>query len=228
MKTSLSVDQLTGYVARQINYNFPDGEVQPHQLKTHVSRALDRAEHCFSHVRDKYFFDGTHTTFNHLHSDQYAMFLYYLSNTVWQESGDTILASKVYLLNKSLHALDAFYEVRLPDIFYLAHPLGTVLGRGTYSNYFVAYQRCTVGSNLPGQYPVFEEGVALFGGVMVIGPCHIEQNSWLAAGALLMDTRVPANHVAFGRYPDVKLKPTSKSVLSEFFRTPAANAVSGD
>jgi serine O-acetyltransferase len=218
MKISLSREQLTAYVARQVSQSFPDKEVESDDLRSHLSTALERTEFCFSRVRDKYFFDGQETTFNHLHSDQYAIFLYYLGNTIWRNNGDPSLASKVYLLNKSLHALDAYYEVNLPDIFYLAHPLGTVLGRGTYSNYFVAYQRCTVGSNLPGEYPVFEEGVALFGGAMVIGPCHLAQNTWVAAGTLLMDARVAANQIAFGRHPNVQFKPTQNSVLKEFFR----------
>jgi len=218
MKISLSREQLTAYVARQISHTFPDQEIKPEHLHRYISETLERTEYCFSHVRDKYFVAGEQTTFNHLHSDQYAVFLYYLANTIWRIDSDASLASKVYLLNKSLHALDAFYEVKLPDIFYLAHPLGTVLGRATYSNYFVAYQRCTVGSNLPGEYPVFEEGVALFGGTMVIGPCHLAQNVWVAAGTLLMNTQVPANHVAFGRHPDVQFKPTQQSVLTEFFR----------
>jgi serine O-acetyltransferase len=218
MKTSLSQDELTSYVARQVNYGFPDGEIGITDLRAYVAGALDRAEYCFSRVRDKYFFDGKQTTFNHLHGDQYAIFLYYLSNTIWQQSADATLASKVYLLNKGLHALDAFYEVKLPDVFYLAHPLGTVLGRATYSNYFVAYQRCTVGSNLPGEYPTFAEGTALFGGSMVIGPCHLAQNCWVAAGAILMNIDVPRDHVAFGQHPRVQFKPIKNTVFKEFFR----------
>jgi serine O-acetyltransferase len=221
MKLSLTRERLTEYVARQVENSFPEGNVTGAHLSPFVGRALERVEYCFTRVRDKYFFDGEQTLFNHLHSDQYAVFLYYLSNTIWRESGDASLASKVYLLNKQLHALDAFYEVELPDVFYLAHPLGTVLGRGRYSNYFVAYQRCTVGSTLSGLYPVIGEGVALFGGSMVIGECRLGDNCWVSAGALLMNTEVPAGHVVFGRYPDVQFKPAKNDVLKEFFRQPA-------
>jgi serine O-acetyltransferase len=218
MKTSISQEALTTYVTRQINYGFPDAEIEPARLHSYVSDACDRTEYCFSRVRNKFFFDGEQTLFNHLHSDQYAVFLYYLSNTIWEQSRDSALASKVYLLNKSLHALDAYYEVKLPDVFLLAHPLGTVLGRATYSNYFVAYQRCTVGSNLNGEYPTFAEGVALYGGTMVIGRCHLAQNSWVAAGSLLMDIDTATDHVAFGRHPQVQFKPTKNSVFNHYFR----------
>ncbi|TEB40985.1 transferase, partial [Flavobacterium circumlabens] len=34
-----------------------------------------------------------------------------------------------------LNSCDLFYEVNLPDIFFLDHPLGTVIGRGVFKNY---------------------------------------------------------------------------------------------
>ncbi len=64
------------------------------------------------------------------------------------------IADKAYALNKALHALDAFYEVELPDVFAVQHPVGTVLGRATYSDYFICYHNCTVGANLDNDYPV--------------------------------------------------------------------------
>lgn len=218
MKISMTSSQLIAYVARQVELSFPDSEVNPNDLKPYVLAALERTEYCFSHIKVKSFFDGKQTLFNHLHSDQYAIFLYYLANTIWCMNGDIQLASKIYYLNKSLHSLDIFYEVQLPDIFCLVHPVGTVLGRADYSNYFVAYQRCTVGGNLAYEYPNFEEGVALFGGSALIGNCHIQRNSWIAAGSLLMDIVVPANHIAFGQHPAVKFKPTRKTVIERFFR----------
>jgi serine O-acetyltransferase len=55
--------------------------------------------------------------------------------------------------------LDAFYEVELPDVFAFQHPVGTVLGRGRYGNYFFVYQRCSVGANVAGRYPTIGESV---------------------------------------------------------------------
>ena len=51
---------------------------------------------------------------------------------VYHESNHTNLAAKVYALNKALHAIDVFYEVELPDLFCLQHPLGTMPGRARY------------------------------------------------------------------------------------------------
>ena len=214
MRLSLPVERLAEYVDRQLMHFFPDGieNTLPYLPRTH-----ERIEYCFSRVRNKYFHDGGQPVFSHLHSDQYAMFLYFFSNTVWRSDGNAGLASKIYSLNKALHAADIFYEVELPSIFLLSHPVGTVLGRGRYSDYFVAYQNCTIGSNLAGEYPVLEEGVVVYGGSMVVGRCHLHPNSWIAAGTLLIDGDFPGDQVIFGRHPLVASKPTQRSVREQFF-----------
>ncbi|MBI3252273.1 MAG: serine acetyltransferase [Candidatus Omnitrophica bacterium] len=214
MKLSLSQEQLAAYVDRQIEQFFPDGTAG---IGCYLSRTLERVDYCFSRVRNKYFLDGEQTLFNHLHSDQYAMFLYFLSNTVWRTDGNARLASKIYGLNKALHAVDLFYEVELPSAFLLSHPVGTVLGRGNYADYFVVYQNCTVGSNLDGEYPVLEEGVVMYGGCSLIGRCHIQQNTWIAAGTLVMDRDLPRDQVVFGRHPLVASKSTRRNVQEQYF-----------
>jgi serine O-acetyltransferase len=98
-----------------------------------VPQALERLEHCFTKVNNKYFFDGDRAVFSHLHGDQYCMWLYFLANQLFRDGGEPEVCSKLFLLNKSLNACDLFYEVALPDIFLVVHPLGTVLGRGAYS-----------------------------------------------------------------------------------------------
>ena len=69
MKTSFSSEQLTADVARQISYTFPDQEIKPDHLHRNIIETLERNEYCFSHLRDKYVFDGEQTVLNHLHSD---------------------------------------------------------------------------------------------------------------------------------------------------------------
>lgn len=217
MHLSLSQKALASYVARQISNFFPDGTVKTHALDPYVTRALERTGYCFSRVNAKYFSDGDQVLFNHLNTDQYAMFLYYLSNTIWRLEGDVALAEKVYSLNKALHALDAFYEVELPDVFKLQHPVGTVLGRGKYSSYFVAYQRCSIGANLSDEYPILGEGLVMYGGSAIIGNCRIRDNCWISAGTIVMDTDIPSNRVVFGQYPNTAYKETSRNVIEKYF-----------
>jgi serine O-acetyltransferase len=218
LSLSLSPDELAGYVARQVSAFAPDRTVTAGELRRFVDRALERTEYCFAHIGVKGYGEPGRPRFNHLHTDQYATFLYYLGNSIFRMEGDLSLAAKVYALNKALHTLDAFYELELPDIMGFQHPVGTVLGRATYSNYFFCYQRCTIGLNLDGKAPVLGEGVMLFSNCAIIGDCTVGANTWLSVGTLLMDADVPPDSVVFGQSPRHVIKPTARNVVAHFFR----------
>jgi len=198
VRSSLDAEGLAAYAAAQINGLFPDGEtVSPAALMDAVGGALPRLEHCFVHIDNKYFFDGEGAVFNHLHGDQYAMWLYLLANELHRRGGPASICSKLFLLNKSLHGVDAFYEVELPSIFLLVHPLGTVLGRGNYSDFFVAYQRCGVGSNHD-VYPSFGRHVTLRPGSAVLGTCTIGDHCQIATESLVLDRDLPDHTLYIG------------------------------
>lgn len=221
LQVTLNAAGLAAYVSRQMNALFPDVPVAPRQLAPDIRRALERLEHCFSHIRLKRFMQGRSAAFNHLHTDQYAMFLYWLGNTIYRRGGSQTLATKAYALNKALHGLDVFYEVELPEIFAFQHPVGTVLGRAKFSNYLFVYQRCSVGANVDGVYPTFGEGVVLYGGSAVLGRCAVGDNCWLSAGAQVKDTDLPANTVVFGQSPQLVIKLTRRRVVRDLFGMPA-------
>lgn len=198
VRASLDARGLAAYAAAQCNASFPDDEtVGVDTLMPAVQLALARLEHCFSYVDNRYFFDGEQVVFDHLHGDQYAMWLYLLANELHRQGGPVSVCSKLFLLNKALHGLDAFYEVQLPDIFLLVHPLGTVLGRGTYSDYFVAYQRCGVGSNRD-VYPTFGRHVTLRPGSAVLGRCVIGDHCQIGTESLVLDRDLPDNTLYIG------------------------------
>ena len=188
---SLDPGQLAEYVARQLNAFFPDAVLTRDDLMIVMPRALERLEHCFSHIANKYFFDGTQAVFSHLHGDQYAMWLYLLGNELHLQGAPADLCSKTFLLNKALHGCDIFHEVELPSIFLLVHPLGTVLGRATYDDYFVSYQRVGVGSNHD-IYPRFGKHVTLRPGASVLGDCSVGDHCQIATNALLLDRDLKA------------------------------------
>lgn len=217
MRMSLSSEELTEYVVRQLTSLFPDGGAVEGALTRPVGHALERIEHCFSRMNLKYFTEGGQTRFDHLHTDQYAMFLYLLSNSIHRMGEDPRLATKIYALNKALHGIDAFYEVELPEVFGFQHPIGTVLGRAKYGNYFFVYQGCSVGSNLDGVYPTIGEGVVMFGRSAVIGSSKVGSNCWLSVGTVLIDATTPGDSVVFGRSPNLVVKPTERSVLRDIF-----------
>jgi serine O-acetyltransferase len=206
IRASLPLEALVRLVARQGNALLPDGDdIVADDLMPSAGRALERLEHCFSRIANKYFFDGTQAVFDHLHGDQYCMWLYLLSSQLHRDGAGPALCSKLFLLNKALHGCDLFYEVALPDIFLLVHPLGTVLGRGTYADYFVAYQRCGVGSNRDA-YPTFGEHVTLRPGSAVLGNCRIGHHCQIAAESLVLDRDLPDHSLYIGNPKNAMVK----------------------
>lgn len=206
VRSSLDAGQLAAYAAAQVNAMFPDPQpVGIDLLRPAVDVALLRLEHCFSHIDNKYFFDGEQAVFSHLHGDQYAMWLYLLANELHRQGGPAAVCDKLFLLNKALHGLDAFYEVSLPDIFLLVHPLGTVLGRGTYSDYFIAYQRCGIGANHD-VYPTLGRHVTLRPGSAILGRCAIGDYCQMAAESLILDRDLPDNTLYIGNPSSMKLR----------------------
>ena len=216
LKLSLSLRELCRYCCKQLNLFYPDGdEVVPTFLTTYVRSALERYEYCFSHVNNKYVFDGRNVFFNHLNSDQYATFLYFLANNIFQSSGSSSVCDKLFLLNKQIHGLDLFYEVALPDIFLLVHPVGTVLGRAQYANYFVAYQRCGVGSN-HNQSPSFGQHFTMRPGSSALGSVTTGDYCQLSTGALVIDEQIDGNSTVFGGPSDRKCRRLTKDL--DFWR----------
>ena len=176
-----------------------------------------RAEHCFSRINQRYFWENGECVFNHYNTIQYCTYLYLLARTVHLEGGERVICEKLFALNKALHGLDLYFEIEMPEIFLLQHPIGTVLGRATYADYFCVYQGCSVGSNLDGIFPSFGEGVVLLGGCRVNGDCKVGRNAWIAPGAVVLDTVVPSDSVTFGMYPETTSNPTKNSVIDQFF-----------
>ena len=220
MRWSLAPDEFAPYVAHQLT-NFQVPGRAPHgtaALQRHMPATLERVRRCFSQIRRKYFFDGTQTLFDHRHGDHWAMFLYYLSNTVYREGGDEDLAASLFLLNKARHGVDIFYAIALPDVFLLIHPVGTVLGNATYGDYFVAYQNCGVGALEQGVYPVFAGENVLFARSAVLGACRIGRNVVVGANAFLLNSDVADDHSIVGAYPQHRLLPTRQSVIERLFR----------
>jgi serine O-acetyltransferase len=205
MELSLPKSNLVEYIFRQLDQFFPDGKmVNRQKVADCFDLVLDRVEYCFSAIHNRYFQQNGSTIFNHLNSDQYAMLLYILSNTLFREGQDRDLCDKLFCLNKLLNGIDAFYEVNLPNIFLFCHPLGTILGRAQYSEYFLVYQDCTVGTSREAEknnnsiYPFLGQYCALYKGAAVLGNCHIGNNCKIAAHSILIDQDLSDNSIYIG------------------------------
>lgn len=205
MKITAGRETLNRLICRQIDNNFLLDQEEKSLLLNKVPAALERCGTNFSANRNKYFSDpGGNAIFNPYHSGQYTTFLYFLSREV-SSAGFSQLADKVYYLNRMMNGLDLFYEVALPNVFALDHPLGSILGRATYGNRFVFNQNCTVGGNHD-VYPVLGDYVTLFANATVIGRCKIGNNVFISAGCYIKDEDIPDNTIVFGRSPNLILK----------------------
>lgn len=210
----LGRDGLRDYTCRQIAQLLPDGRDQ--QVRALIDRYLDdallRVHVCFNAVKA-----WAPDEFNYLHSSQYCQYLYYLSNTIWRETGDTEVPTKLFLLNKMLNGLDLFYEINMPEIFLIGHSTGIVFAKATYSNYLLVYQNVTVGKN-HGVAPTLDEGVILYPGCAVIGGCHIGKGALIAQGVSVINRDVSPGCMVFDGGGELIQKPAKRRILEDFFR----------
>ncbi len=116
MITLLDSSDLKKLVVKQIDNLFTISENEKSIIHASLSDVLEILEHCFTGIDNKYYKKDGAPYFNPFHSGQYYIFLYYLSNYVWQKYGNNerCLSDKLYYLNKALNGLDLYYEVKMP------------------------------------------------------------------------------------------------------------------
>ena len=208
-----SRNDLLRYVTCQLAHFFPDqkNDVQP-LMDCHFDEALIRLEKCINAVRM-----WRPGEFDYLHSSQYAIFLYYLANTIYRHEGAKRVCTKLFGLNKTLNGIDCFYEIAMPDIFFIGHSVGIVLAKASYGDYLVLYQNSTVGKN-HGIAPVLGEGVILYPHSAVIGDCHVASGSVISQGVSVIDRKTPGNCLVFqGSKGSLNFYPR-ENAADEYFR----------
>lgn len=209
MKFAIAPSEILLLVEKQLTNIFTFGQEDKIWLDASFKKTLERLEYNFSHSTNKYYSDGGETYFNPFHSGQYCIFLYYLSNEIWHNTRNnsvkTTLPDRLYFLNKMLNACDLFYEVELPEIFSLDHPVGSVMGRVKYSDYFSFGQNCTVGNNR-GIYPRMGHHVRMCANSSIIGDCIIGDSVTIGANACIKDQNIPDNSLVFGQSPNLIIK----------------------
>ena len=215
MKMRLSYKALLDLIKKQLkSLLLFDSKIDTVMLEKELLKALIRSEHCFSYCRNKYYWKDGSIYFSPFHSGQYSIFLYFLSYGIGKTSGGGDLADRLYYLNKIMNGVDIYHAVNLPDVFGLDHPLGSVMGRAKYSNYFMFMQNCTVGNN-KGIYPELGEYVTLFSGAKVLGNCLIGRNVILASNTFVLDENIPDNSIVFGTSPHLEIKEMNTATIKE-------------
>lgn len=201
---SINQSEIPDILIHQLESFFPIGEEERVCINEQLGGVLLKLEFCFGQNPNKYYHRDGEAFFNPFHAGQYTVFLYYYSRLVYL-TGNSILADKIYYLNKIMNSCDLFYEVELPDYFSLDHPHGTVMGRAKYSDGLSFAQYSTVGNN-KGIYPVIGKNCRMCMNSAIIGNCHIGDNVTIGAGALVKDTDIPSDSLVFGQSPNLIIK----------------------
>ena len=214
---SIKISSLVSYITKQLNCYFPDDDiVDLDDVESIIYDVINRIELCFNTINLPYYRKDGNPYFNHLHGDHYSSFLYLLSRHAYL-NGMESLACKVFLLNKALFGIDAFYTIELPESFIFVHPIGTILGRAKYSNYFVVYQGVTIGANSEGTYPSFSEKTILFSNSSVIGNSYIGNNFIIGAKSSIIDSSIADNKIVVGNFPNHRILPNSSNHINKYF-----------
>lgn len=209
---SIRRDVLLTYVARQLDNFFPDGECDlAEKLDPALDEALARLEYCASQTQY-----WKEKGFHPLHSDMNTAFLYLLANTLYRNGGDGRLCTKLFYLNKALNGFHCLYNAELPDIFFIAHSVGIVLGRMAYPRYFVMCQGTTVGMS-NGHKPVLDEGVIMLPGSSIAGRCRIGRRTILAPKTTIVDRDTPGDCIVTNIGSRLAFRALKRDVFDEYF-----------
>lgn len=211
----LTRQELISYTTAQLSNFFPDGQVENEKklIEESIDQALARLNKCINAVKT-----WEKDSFNYLHSSQYCTYLYFLSNTIWMNSCTIQVPTKIFLLNKLLNGIDLFYEIMMPDIFFIGHSTGIVLAKANYSNYFVIYQNSTVGKN-HGVAPVLKAGLIMYPNSAIIGNCNIGSGVVISQGVSVIGENVSSGSMVFsGCSGAVNVKPLKRQIIDDFFR----------
>jgi serine O-acetyltransferase len=199
-------------VSAQLNAVFPDG-ASTDLVHLAVGQALERLAPSIQAVKL-----WTPGYFDHLHSSQYCTFLYWIARVLWLQEACRPLCNKLFGLNKMLNGIDLFYEIEMPEVFFIGHSVGIVLAKATYGNYLVLYQNCTVGKN-HGRAPRLGTGVILFPHAAVLGGAFIGDNSVIAQGASVIDREIAPGSLVFrAAGPEPVVRRSSRMYIEDYFR----------
>ena len=208
-------ESLLAYTVAQCAAVVPDGREAEFRATAdaHLDEALERLHRCINACAP-----WRPDEFNVLQSSQHAIYLYFLANTIWKRSGETESPTRLFLMNKALNGIDLFYEIAMPQVFYIGHSVGIVLAKATYGEFLVLYQNSTVGRHKD-QIPVIGERVVLYPNTAVIGRSVVEDDAVVSQGVSVVNKHVPKGAMAFaGPLGELVFRSRPDDLLGEYFR----------
>jgi len=206
--------KLVRHVAGQLRVFYPlSDEVADRELIAQLMpAALARIAPIVAAVRS---FTPGH--FDHLNTLQYASFLYLLGNEACQWDRGSDIVDRLFGLNRALSGLELFPAVLMPEVFFLSHALGAVLGNATYGDRIVIFQNVTVG-RVGENRPDIGPGVVLYPGASITGRCEIGANSVISAGVNVHNLTCPPGSLVKAGGSGVAIEPLQRDYLSIYYR----------
>src|SRR5690606_18790212 len=110
------------------------------------------------------------------------------------------------------NGIDLFYEIAMPEAFYIGHSVGIVLAKATYGEHLVLYQNSTVGRHKD-QIPIIGDRVVLYPNTAVIGRAVVESDGVVSQGTSVINRRVPAGQMAFRAADGLAFKPRPADLI---------------
>ena len=205
---------LARYLAKQADNLFPSSDLalDVDALAQVVPTALERMRPIVAAVRN-----FTPNYFDHLNSLQHTSFLYLAANEIFKLSGPCELAERLYCTNRALHSIDLYYKVTMPEVFFLSHGLGAVLGNTRYGNYIVIFHNVTVG-RVGDARPTIGNNVVLYPGVTVTGSSVVGDNCVISAGVVLNNLDIPDNSTVRMLGGQIVLAQRKRDISELYFR----------
>ena len=191
----------------------------PASFIENVRKAIKKTEAGWdTSVRNYYLSNG----FSVLNTAVYSVFLYYLAHDIGSCGGvwNVHLADKIYYLNKIMNSVEWYWNIELPDHFIVEHPIGSVLGKAKFGDYFSIYQGVTVGERLSRDvvsWPVLGHHITMFANSSVIGTCNIGDWVIVSANAQIMNQNIPDCSIVYGVSPQLIIKTYEEEEIREYF-----------
>ena len=226
MQISIGKDGLKQYLRNQLDTFFPDGvSAVGDDIDEAFDIALERLEYCFKRITfPAYSDDKGNTFFSHLHADQYATFLYFFSNSLWNLSQNKPICDKVIYLNRVLNNFMFSYKGKLPKVFFFGHPVGSILGNADYGEYLVVFQNVTVNTSSDENgnvAPKIGKGLFLGAGAKIIGNKKIGDRVSVSLDTVVYGEEIPDDSVVitdkYGNTVITKRK-KEKCMAQNYFR----------
>lgn len=199
----------------QISNNYFKSIEDETLITKYLPKAIERFENCIENSDNKYYSKINQNGekepyFDPLHSCQWALFLYFMANTIYANENKKIEAArvvcdKIYGQAKTISGCDIYYEVQMPEKFYFDNPIGSYMGRARYGENFSFVQGCTV-NNVDSIYPVIGNNVKMLTGSKILGNSHIGDNCIICASALIENEDIPDNSIVSGKSPNLIIK----------------------